>query len=564
MKLQSLKSTLSVLLLLLSLTAQATVDPERAEEQQKAISSTIKTLQSLQESSKEKSEDIKLILKEQKKTDDDVEKEKIANSLAEMEAEIEGLQLKSESIATGVSVEEYRGNEQEKFELQKEMENLLQPMVYALKSITQDSRQIEHLRQNIQIVDKRQEVAVTAIENLQKLIPNTEDTELNTKLEEMLTHWQEEQESLVDEHSILSQQLQLRLESKESLITSTGEIFSGFFKSRGVNFFLGLLTFAGVFFLLRIFYSIFKKIRYKKLNRQKSTFERLTDLIFTVFSFLASIMATLFVFNLRNDWLLLGLGTLFLLALGWVMIKSLPSMVEQVMLLLNLGSVRESERLIYNGIPWEVKALNFYTHFYNPVLTGGSLHISVRELAGMVSRPSASSEEWFPSKEGDWVQLEDDTIGQVIYQSPEMVELKIFGGSHTTYSTENYLGLNPTNLSCGYRIQMVFGVDYKYQAQCTTDIPEKMKAMLTEDLIELLGEDQLTRVATDFFAANTSSLDFEYEAFVKGTSAHQYEEVERVMIYSFANCCNKHGWEIPFQQITLHQSEASLHNAEDI
>jgi hypothetical protein len=176
----------------------------------------------------------------------------------------------------------------------------------------------------------------------------------------------------------------------------------------------------------------------------------------------------------------------------------------------------------------------------------------------MVSRPSAANEEWFPSKEGEWVKLENDTLGQVIYQSPEMVEIEVFGGSHTTYSTESYLALNPTNLSRGYRIQMVFGIDYKYQAQCTTDIPDKMRAMFTEDLIELMGEDQLVKAFTDFFAPNTSSLDFEYEAYVKGTSAHLYEEVERVMIYSFANACNKYGWEIPFQQITLHQPKVAI------
>ena len=62
-------------------------------------------------------------------------------------------------------------------------------------------------------------------------------------------------------------------------------------------------------------------------------------------------MATLFVFNMRNDWLLLGLGVLFLMALGWILIKTLPGMVEQIMMLLNLGSVREGERVIFNGIP---------------------------------------------------------------------------------------------------------------------------------------------------------------------------------------------------------------------
>jgi hypothetical protein len=109
------------------------------------------------------------------------------------------------------------------------------------------------------------------------------------------------------------------------------------------------------------------------------------------------------------------------------------------------------------------------------------------------------------------------------------------------------------NLSHGYRIQMVFGIDYKYQAECTTAIPKKMTEAFRRDLIKVVGEDNLVRVIVDFFLPNSSSLDFEYEVVLKGASAHLYEEVERTIIYSFANVCNENQWEIPFQQITLHQ-----------
>ncbi len=314
-----------------------------------------------------------------------------------------------------------------------------------------------------------------------------------------------------------------------------------------------MVAFFSVFVLMRYCFSIYNNIR-DGTNRTKSSFERLFDLSFLAASFLLATVATLFVFNFRNDWLLLGLGCLFLIALGWVLIKSIPGMVEQVLLLLNLGSIREGERIIYNGVPWEVKSLNFYTHFVNPLLTGGSMHISIKELGGMVSRPSSSNEEWFPSKEGDWVQLEDENIGKVLYQSPEMVQLALFSGSDITYTTEKYLGQNPKNLSRNYRIQMVFGIDYKYRSICTSEIQDKMLERFKIELEDLLGEDQLIKATTDFFSANTSSLDYEYEAYVRGSSAHIYEEVERVMVKSFADTCNAYGWEIPFQQITLHNA----------
>ncbi len=532
-------------------------DAEKALEQQEAIQATIETLQTLLQTSREKSATVEKTLKELRKPDEELEQEETAKSLEELQTELDDLQLDLESIATGISIKEYRGKEPESFDLKLEVEKLLQPMIYALKSVTEDSRQIEHLRQSHEQVQQRSEVAIKAVANLELLINKTEDPDLKPILDTMLAAWLKEKESLENEDQVISHQLQSKLDSKDSMLSSTGEAFTGFFKSRGVNFILGLLAFIVVFFLLRLLFSLLRKVWIKRGIHKQSTFVRLANLIFQAFTFIASIMATLFVFNMRNDWLLLGLGVLFLMALGWVLIKTLPGMVEQIMMLLNLGSVREGERVVFNGVPWKVESLNFYTHFTNPDLTGGSFHLSIRELVGMVSRPSSSNEEWFPCKVGEWVELEEKEIGKVIYQSPDMVELENFGGSHQTYTTDDFLSLSPKNLSRNYRIQMVFGIDYKYQSICTTDIPGKMTVMLKENLLEIMDESEVLRVVVDFFQPNASSLDYEYEAFIKGTSAHLYEEVERTMIYSFTNACNKYGWEIPFQQITLHQTVAS-------
>lgn len=541
-----------ILLLILSLTCYA--ESENTVKQKASAETTLNTLQTLLESSKEKAQYIDGSLNKPPEPGQlqDVESAS-SKEIDEIKKEIIELQDDLESVATGISVKEYRQVEQEKFDLKSEVENLLQPMVYALKSITADSRKIEKYKQDLELINRKLKESKQAIKNLKSLVQIASEGELKLTLVNMLDSWEEEKNRLDEEQKVTKLRLDKKLESKGSFLTSTTDVFAGFFKNRGLNLLLGLLAFFGVFFLLRLFYSTAKRLWFKNRNKRQTTFDRLIDLIFNLTTFLAAMMATLFIFNLRNDWLLLGIGALFLVALGWILLKTLPSMVEKVMLLLNLGSVREGERVIYNGVPWLVDTLHFYSHLINPELTGGSVHVPARELAGLVSRPSAMDEEWFPSKVGEWVHLDDETLGQVVYQSPEMVELEIFGGSHKTYTTENYLGQNPKNLSRDYRIQMVFGIDYKHQALCTTEIPEKMTAMFKKDLLEIMDEDQLNRVVVDFFQPNASSLDYEYEAYVKGSSAHLYEEVERTMIYSFVNACNKYGWEIPFQQITLHQ-----------
>ena len=503
---------------------------------------------------KERDTEIKNLSKKLNKLKGEEAKEVLVE-VNELKNERKELKIKIESLATGADIEEYRNKVPTKFNFTEEIQKLLQPMIHSLNSVTQDSREIEEFKQEIEKVEKRQEIAISATNNLTNLLNKAKNESVRSTLEVMLRDWKEELENISNDKDILSHQLEGKIQSKESTLSSVGEVFADFFKNRGINFVFGIFTFFFVFLLLRFLYFLIKKLRSKQKNHKTSTFDRLSELIFHVSTIVASIMAMLFIFNLRNDWLLLGIAVLFLVAIGWGLVKTLPIMLEQLMILLNLGSVREGGRLVMNGIPWKVQHLHFYTHLVNPDLSGGSMHLPLRQMVGLVSRPAANNEEWFPTCEGEWVKMDDTTVGQIIYQSPEMVQVRLFGGNQITYTAANFLALNPMNLSHGYRIQMVFGIDYKYQADCTTVIPKKMTESFRRDLIKVVGEDNLIRVVVDFFLPNNSSLDFEYEVFLKGSAAHQYEEVERTMIYSFANVCNENHWEIPFQQITLHKGE---------
>jgi len=129
------------------------------------------------------------------------------------------------------------------------------------------------------------------------------------------------------------------------------------------------------------------------------------------------------VLYIAGDWVLLGLATLFLLGLAWASKHTLPQFFEQIRLLLNLGTVRDNERVVYEGLPWRVGRLNFYTRFTNPDLTGGLIRLPLRALSDLHSRPCTTDEAWFPCREGDWVKLDDDRWGKVVMQTPEMVQV---------------------------------------------------------------------------------------------------------------------------------------------
>jgi hypothetical protein len=105
----------------------------------------------------------------------------------------------------------------------------------------------------------------------------------------------------------------------------------------------------------------------------------------------------------------------------------LPRFMTEARMLLDMGPVREGERVLFNGISWQVKALNMYSILVNPELQGGLLRLPLSELSGMISRPDDPEEPWFPTRKGDFVMLNDGTFGQVLLQTPEVVQLKHVG-----------------------------------------------------------------------------------------------------------------------------------------
>ena len=48
--------------------------------------------------------------------------------------------------------------------------------------------------------------------------------------------------------------------------------------------------------------------------------------------------------------------------------------------------------MIFEGIPWEVRAINFYTDLVNPMLTGGTVRVAISDLTELHSRPKARKE----------------------------------------------------------------------------------------------------------------------------------------------------------------------------
>ncbi|MFD1159348.1 coiled-coil domain-containing protein [Roseovarius aestuarii] len=483
----------------------------------------------------------------------EAEQAALQEELEALGAEIDLVRDQISIVVTGVSEQEYLNLESTEFDLRRELEALVEPFVSGLKGATENARQIERTRRALAATGRRLADAELAVENTEAAIPQASNDTVLTLLTQQLELWKERVEINRSQYDALTQQLTDLSSERASARRNVDSALSGFFRDRGLSILLGLSAFTGFLVACRLIRWLALRI-YGFTGRPTSFAARLSNLIFTGFTVLGSFVAMIIVFNLRNDWLLLGLAGLLTFALLWLAIRMLPNLLEQITVLLNLGAVQEDERVLFNGVPFRVSKLSFYTDLVNPALDGGEFTLPVRELVGLHSRPAAENESWFPSEKGDWVRLTDGHAGQVVAQTPEMVVLKLLGGAQVTYQTSDYLDQTPENLSHGFRVEVEFGISYRHQAKAATEIPRLMRDGVEARIKAFLRDESLRAVEVELLRAGTSSIDYEVEVDVGGAAAPRFEEIERELARILVELATENDWEIPFQQVVVHRA----------
>jgi len=282
---------------------------------------------------------------------------------------------------------------------------------------------------------------------------------------------------------------------------------------------------------------------------------RLTGLIFYVLTFLIAIIASLIVLYLSGDWMLFALLLIFLFGIAWAGKQTIPLVWEQAKLFLNLSTVREGERVIYQGLPWKILDVHIYTRLHNPELKGGLIRLPLKELMGLYSRPFHKHEPWFPCAENDWVQLSDGTFGKVILQTPEQVMLESIG-AQKTYPTLSFLQQNPLNISRqGFGVSISFGLDYAHQTAITSAIPEQLRQFLHTACQQESFGTHLSSLSVQFQEAADSALVLFIWAVFAGAAAPEMKLISRALQRFCVDASNQFGWTIPFPQLTIHRAE---------
>lgn len=469
--------------------------------------------------------------------------------------ELSSLQMAWEMWATGgADLQLFATDEQQpqkKFDWREELQSVFEPILVEMRRLTERPRKIERLRSEQAYYEQRIAVAQSALGRVSEYYRNAPTPELTKAFAELKDRWQKRNDDLQTRLDLVNFELKGLLEPSEDEQGKAMERLKELFTGRLLNLLLAVVAAVlvyGLFWKLNQLYARFMIRR----GRSPKLLTRIVHLTLVLFASVLALLAGMAVLYAQGDWILLGLLIIVLVGMALALQRSLPNYLTEARLMLNIGPVREGERVIYQGLPWRVQSLRLQATLVNPLLSGGVLRLPLRELTPLISRVFHEREPWFPTRENDYVLLSDDTFGQVALQTPEMVQLNI-ATAIKTFTTAAFLGQSPKNLSLeGFSVILRFGVDYQHQAQVTGAVRDALERSLAAGLQQSEQGGHLQALTVEFAEAGPSSLDFIAFATFSPEAAPDYLKLRRLLQRIAVDACNEHGWVIPFNQMTVH------------
>ncbi len=442
--------------------------------------------------------------------------------------------------------------QESKFDWKDNISTILKPIFSSLNSITDKPRRTSELEEELIYMQAHTKAIARGIAVFEQIAENYDPQSQEYKSAyEVSEYWYsklleakqktihvEEKLAAIELEKPFSEQLNASIAAAftSKLITIIWAVFSAAIAYLGFNW-------------LAHFFNDFET---KAKDRRTKLFHRLWFFCIQLLSSLMALLSIFIVIYLRSDWVLLGLLiiALFFLAIG--LKDSIPSYLTEMRTMLNLGSAKEGERIVYEGIPWKVEKLGMYSHLHNPDLDA-HYHVALTKLADLNSRPYHSNEPFFPCRKGHWVKLSDGTFGQILMQSPENVVMKTLKSTQTI-PTSDFLSLAPKNMSTQENVTTtVFGIDYQYQDIITSEAQQKLQDFLSRASRPEEYANAILEVKVDFMLANASSLDYLIICTVSGEAAQYTFAIQRWLQAQCVNAANEFGWTIPFQQVTIHK-----------
>lgn len=516
----------------------------------RTLNGIIKSIKLQKKEIAEKSNLLKEAKTEQDKINIQLKIDSLDQSVKEQERSFELLQT------GGLELARIEATEEKTFDWQKDLLEILQPIMNELRQLTKERRMLLNFENKVSYYQSQIHDINKALNQMVQI--NKDDLEIDAleNFKQIKQKWQNKLQENNHLLGVAELQLDGMVKAQIEREVSVGDQIKQFATGRGATLLMSLIAFVVVYFSLLLLWKGVVWICTRKLENKQSYFQRITTLIYYTLMVLLSLTAVFYVLSIRNDEVLIGLAFLILTILVLALRNSIPGYVNELKTLLNAGSAREGERIVYNGIPMKIESLNFFSNLTNPNIPNLTLRLPLSKLSNYISRQYTQNEPWFPCQQGDYVILSDGTYGKVKCITFESVLISLFNGmSSKTYSTIDFLATNPRNLSQGFLVTSDFGIDYKYQQQCTTDIPELLCTGIRQGLQKENYGDSLEDIWVEFAQANTSSLDYKIIVVFNGNGASDYYSITRALQRYAVEVCNQQGWEIPFSQLVVHTNQ---------
>lgn len=495
-------------------------------------------------------QDIKAVNQQIGAAQSDSEKQNLKAQLDSLESDLRAITRNFENIAAGVDITSLRKAQAEDFNLQREVFALLKPALDEMREMTSHVRQKSDLREKIIQYDDQLPVIARALANVDRLLAQSGDDSVTQALKIAADTWRKQQKFLQSELQAARLELEKLVASELSITEASQGYLKSFFQQRGLYLTIALLVVLAVM--------VFSRLSHTALYRYVPGFRavhrsfriRLLELVHRIITVFLVVIGPTIVFYVVEDWVLFSLSILLLFGIVWTLRQTLPRYLHQIQIFLNIGSVREGERLYLDGLPWQVRQINVFSTLINPI-ADLTQRVPINDLVDLKSRPSRPDEPWFPCRKGDWVILGDGVSGKVIGISPELVQLVERGGAQRTYQTSDFLASSLQNLATNFRKTETLGISYTHQKDSTVVIPNRLLAYIRRRVEEEGYAEILVNLNVEFAMASNSSLDLAVLADFKGEAGNLYPKLGRAIQRWCVDACTEYGWEIPFPQVTL-------------
>ncbi|MCI5209267.1 MAG: hypothetical protein D3910_10840, partial [Candidatus Electrothrix sp. ATG2] len=452
---------------------------------------------------------------------------------------------------TGMNPAELDSAETKEVKMEDELRKIFSPLVVSLKAITETSRKIEDLRSVIAYCEQHLPKMRYGLEEINSLLSEVKNRKVKKNLLQEKAFWEQREKELATKLEIANQQVVELQNKKYTPVDMLSNFFQAVFSKRGINILFAFVVFFTMYFVRRFFIFINPFERIPTLNFLSGTINVTLYLLTFIIAFLSTIIYLYMVGEIIS--LLLVLMLLFVI--GLAMKETLPRFIGEIRLLLGYGPVRRGEKVIYNSIPWQITSIGLYSELKNPLLAGANLRLPIHDLSNMRSRPYDKDEPWFPTRKGDWVILADGTYGQVEVQSPDLVQIKE-GGAYKNYTPSDFLRQHPSNLSMNlFTVDKMLHLDIRHSEVAITKASNIIKSLLKKAVEQQTFGKHLKNLVIELHDIESASLKIGTRISFSGKAASKYREIGWLVQQVALNACNKNGWQIASQQITMHQAE---------